>query len=72
MTHETSERLFGYAHAFDHPVTIGIIVGVVGALVAAAPLMAIVFRVRHAEQAQRAELWKRYRSWLVIAPLMQL
>ena len=70
MTHETRERLFGYAHAFDAPVTVGIIVGVVAALVAAAPLMAIVFRWRQVEQAQRGELWKRYRSWLVIAPLM--
>ncbi len=70
MTQGTWERLFGYTHAFDHPVTVGIIVGVVGALVAAAPLMAIVFRLRQVEQARRDELWKRYRSWLIIAPLM--
>ena len=70
MSRSTSERLFGYTHAFDHPVTVGIIVGVVGALVVAAPLMAIVFRWREIEQAQREELWKRYRSWLILAPLM--
>ena len=65
MTPDTWERLFGYSHAFDHPVTVGIIVGVVGAFLVAAPLMAIVFRWRAVEQGQREELWKRYRSWLV-------
>ncbi|MCH8343239.1 MAG: phosphatidate cytidylyltransferase [Planctomycetes bacterium] len=70
MNQATLDRLFGVTSAFDHPVTVGITIGVVGALVAAAPLMAIVFRWRQVEQPQREELWKRYRSWLVLAPLM--
>jgi phosphatidate cytidylyltransferase len=55
---------------FEHPVTLWITVGVV-ALLAAAPLvMSFLSRRGVVAAPLRAELWKRYFSWLVLAPLI--
>ena len=70
MNQATLDRLFGVRNAFDHPVTVGITIGVVGALAAAPLIMELVFRRRKTQAARRDELWKRYRSWLVLVPLM--
>lgn len=70
MTQATLERLFGVRHAFDHPVTVGITIGVIGALATAPPVIAILFGVCRTDHARRQELWKRYRSWLVLAPFL--
>ena len=55
-----------------HPVAFWI-VATVAALLAIAPVVLVVLaRVRQLPPAQHAELWSRYRSWLVLAPLMVL
>lgn len=63
MTHE---RLFGYRHAFDHPVTLWLTAGIGGALV----LAMLAITVIPAGPELRRELWKRTLSWAVIAPLL--
>lgn len=66
----TRERLFGYSHAFDHPVTVWITLGVAGIL-ALAPLVILLLSMAGKLPAPlRQELLKRYASWLVITPLV--
>lgn len=68
MTEQTRDRLFGWNHAFDHPVTVGIVVGVSIVLVLTPALLAVF--ARRLAGPTRAELWKRTLSWCVLAPLM--
>ncbi len=70
MTTETRERLFGFQHAFDQPATLWITLGVAVALAVAPLVILLLAWLRLIPAAQRTELLKRYRSWLVLAPLM--
>ena len=70
MTSETWQRLFDPREAFDHPVTRAIVVGVVAALLLAPPAMLAIHRRKPCDEAKRRDLWARYRSWWVLAPLM--
>ena len=72
MNYDTRKRLFGFNHAFDHPVTLGITVAVVAALVATPLIFLWLSRRGKINPGQRAELMKTYKSWLVIIPLMGL
>ena len=66
----TSERLFGVQHAFDHPVTVGIAAGL-GTVLAITPLIIQWLAKRgRISQAQHEELRQRYRSWLILVPLL--
>jgi phosphatidate cytidylyltransferase len=66
----TRERLFGFEHAFDHSVVLWITVGIVAVLVLAALLIwGLAWRGR-IPLVLRDELWRRYKSWLVLIPLM--
>jgi phosphatidate cytidylyltransferase len=70
MNEATRDRLFGFRHAFDSPVTV-VIVGGVAALLALAPLLiASSARRGNWDEGRRTELWNRYWSWLVLVPLM--
>jgi phosphatidate cytidylyltransferase len=69
---ETRDRLFGYEHALDHPVTVGISAGVLAVLVAAPVVIWLLVRLGKVGHGQREELLKRYTSWLVLIPLMGL
>ncbi len=63
-------KLFDPPTMFDHPMTVGIVIAIVAAL-ALAPL--IIFgldRSGRLGSESRRELWARYRTWLVLAPLM--
>ena len=65
-----NERLFSPEHAFDHPVT-GVITAAMISVLALSPI-AIRFlaksgRISHAHEQQ---LWIRWRSWLVMTPLL--
>jgi phosphatidate cytidylyltransferase len=64
------ERLFGYDHAFDHPVVWAITAGLLVVLVLAALLLVVLSRAGRLKPALRQELWQRYWSWLVLIPLM--
>ncbi len=68
MTQETRERLFGWEHAFDHPVTVGI-VAAIAAVLLLTPVVILALSRRLGESTRR-ELWKRTISWCVLAPLM--
>jgi phosphatidate cytidylyltransferase len=70
VTTATRERLFGYQHAFDHPVTLGIAVGL-AVVLAATPLLILLLAGRgKVGPGQRTELRRRYLSWLIIIPLL--
>jgi len=64
------ERLFGFRHAFDSPATV-LLVSVIAGLLAAAPLLILAAdRLGRLTPTKRGELWQRWRSWLVLVPLM--
>ncbi len=70
MNTATRERLFGYDHAFDHPVTRVIVVAIVAVLVIVPAVIFALSIMGRIGDTQRAELKKRYISWLVLIPLM--
>jgi phosphatidate cytidylyltransferase len=70
MTPQTLRRLFGAGHAFDEPVTLWITLGVLAALIIAPIIILIVSWFGLIPTVQRAELFKRYFSWLVLVPMM--
>jgi phosphatidate cytidylyltransferase len=66
----STDRLFGWRHALDHPVTVALIAGV-GAILLAAPLAFVVLsRTGLIGEKLRRELWLRYGSWLVLVPAL--
>jgi phosphatidate cytidylyltransferase len=70
MDAATHARLFGFKHAFDHPVTVVVTLSIVAVLIAV-PLVFLVLQARGALPAsQRHELWMRYFSWLVLVPAL--
>lgn len=72
MNATTRRRLFGLAHAFDHPVTLWIVAGMVVLLVVTPAVMLAVHRLFPLDDKLRRELWQRYLTWLVLSPLMIL
>ncbi len=66
----SSSRLFGYEHAFDHPVSV-IVVIIIGVALAITPLCIYLLAVTgRITPEHRRELVTRYLSWLVIAPVL--
>lgn len=66
------DRLFGYEHAFDQPVTVWIVVAL-GAVFALVPVLFFLLdRSGKLSARTRTELWQRYLSWLIIVPLLML
>src|SRR5262249_9715467 len=66
----TADRLFGWRHAFDHPVTVALLLGI-GAVLLAAPLAFVALsRAGVIDEKLRRELWLRYLSWLVLVPVL--
>jgi phosphatidate cytidylyltransferase len=72
MQPEITQRLFGTSHAFDNPVVAGLTIGVVGILAVAPVAMYVLRRAGRIDDVRNDELCKRYRSWLVLAPIMLL
>jgi phosphatidate cytidylyltransferase len=66
----TRRRLFGFRHAFDHPVVLALVVAIVIALVAAPLIVIALRRAGKLDDRTYAELMHRCRSWAVIAPVM--
>jgi phosphatidate cytidylyltransferase len=64
------ERLFGYEHAFDHPVTRWITAAVVAVLAGAWILIWLLARAGAIRAPLHDELRKRTLSWIIMAPLM--
>jgi phosphatidate cytidylyltransferase len=67
MKQITRERLFGFHHAFDDPVTLVLTLAIVALLLLAPLLILIVTRAANSTVEKRQELWDRYRSWIWLA-----
>src|SRR6478735_10117731 len=64
MNDTTWQRLFGFLHAFDYPVTVVVTLTAVVLLVLAPLLIFIATRAGTSAAEKRKELWDRYRSWI--------
>ena len=70
MKPESLDRLFNFRHAFDSEATIWL-VGIPAAILLVAPLLIFVAaQVGKLDETKRAELWTRYRAWLILVPVM--
>jgi phosphatidate cytidylyltransferase len=68
----TWQRLFGWRHALDEPVVV-VIVAVLGAALVLTPLVILALdRAGRLGPALKADLQSRYRSWLIMVPLIVL
>ena len=64
------EKLIDLESAFDHPVTVGIVIGI-GVLLVVTPIVFEALSRRGVvNETLRKELYLRYKSWLVMAPLI--
>src|SRR5436309_817075 len=68
MTHW--QRLFSPAHAFDHPVTLIITIVLVVVLALSPVAIRLLARQGRITDAHRQALWLRWRSWLIMTPLL--
>ena len=66
----SGERLFGYTHAFDHPVSLWVSVGVVAVLGLSFGIIFLLSALGRLGPDLRRELVSRCGSWAVIAPLL--
>ena len=64
------ERLFSPAHAFDHPVTCWVIAALVITLALTPLVIRLLATTGRISDAHRTELWLRWRSWLIMTPLL--
>ncbi len=70
MNSPLHDKIFGYHDAFDHPVTVGIAIGT-GIILLVTPLVIVLLSaLGRITNPHRAELLKRYYTWLVLTPLM--
>ncbi|HEX4414826.1 MAG TPA: hypothetical protein VH107_14420, partial [Lacipirellulaceae bacterium] len=70
MNEQSRQRLFGATHAFDSGVVRVFAISIVGIFVVT-PIVIGFLRSRGTiPDNQYAELWKRYKSWLVLGPMM--
>lgn len=70
MSHATRDRLFGVSHAFDSPVVRAVVISL-AVIFAVVPVLVLWLRRRGRIPAtQFDELMRRYKSWLVLGPLM--
>jgi phosphatidate cytidylyltransferase len=70
MTDAARERLFGYERAFDNPVSVAVTITLVVLLVVAPLGIWLLARSGRIDAPLRAELLRRYYSWLVICPVL--
>ena len=70
MNNVTWQRLFGFRHAFDDPVTVVLTLAVAALLLLAPLLIFIATRAAKSAADKRKELWDRYRSWIWLVLLI--
>ena len=70
MNNATWQRLFGFRHAFDDPVTVVLTLAVAALLLLAPLLIFITTRAAKSTADKRKELWDRYRSWIWLVLLI--
>jgi phosphatidate cytidylyltransferase len=61
-----------YTFAFEHPVTVGVCVGIAAVLALSGAVIFAVSRRRGVDTSLKRELWARYQSWLWIVPAVGL
>lgn len=66
----TMERLFGWRHAFDHPVSVWVVVGAAGALGLSALVIIVLTLTGRIRPESRRDLLARTTSWAILAPIM--
>jgi len=66
----SADRLFGWRHAFDHPVTVGILACIAAILIVAPIVFTALSRAHVIDEKLRHELWVRYFAWLVMVPVL--
>src|SRR3989449_8936737 len=64
MNNAMWQRLFGFRHAFDDPVTVVLTLAVAALLLLAPLLIFSTTRAAKSTAEKRKELWYRYRSWI--------
>jgi phosphatidate cytidylyltransferase len=67
-----ADRLWGWRHAFDDPVSLWLVGGIVAALVAAAAIGGALSAAGVVQSPLRRELWLRTASWAVLVPILVL
>ncbi len=67
MSEITRERLFGFRHAFDDPVTVVLTLTALALFLLAPVLILVATRAANSTSDKRKELWDRYRSWIWLA-----
>lgn len=72
MNPQARERLFGAGHAFDHPITLGVTLALAALLLLTPAVIWLLVRLGRIDAKLRSELLLRYRSWLVLTPLIVL
>ena len=70
MNEQARRRLFGLQDAFDHPVVLGVVVGIVAVLVIAHLAVLVLRRASKLNDKTYRELNHRLISWWILAPLM--
>ena len=70
MNNATWQRLFGFRHAFDNPVTVVLTLAVAALLLLAPLLIFITTTAAKSSAEKRKELWDRYRSWIWLVSLI--
>jgi phosphatidate cytidylyltransferase len=70
MNPQTLERLFGWRRAFDHPVTVAIVIALGGILILSFVVIAVLRASPRFTSRLKTELLDRYRAWLYIVPLV--
>jgi phosphatidate cytidylyltransferase len=66
----TYQRLFGYQHAFDSRLVLGLTIAVVAVLSLTPLIFLYLQRIGKLSEKLRRELWMRWISWAILAPLM--
>lgn len=70
MTPSIWQHFFGWRTAFDHPVTVWIMTGILVALLAAPACIHGLLRMQRITPDQQTELLRRWKSWLWLSAVM--
>lgn len=70
MSPAAREQFFGFERAFDHPLTCWATAGLVAVLAITPIVILILARTNAIGPDLRADIFRRYRSWLVLVPFL--